>query len=153
MCLCSNLSFVFKPPCHVMLALHLIEGKLFGKGKKSCLLIRCNSVVVTDFRLWETLESTMRFREEKTKAGESCQELFVRLRELARIPPTEHTVETVLEVIVLEQFLLMITSEIRVWVWERDRKSAAEAPRLAEVYMSARQDQRAFSNANTVAAA
>lgn len=71
----------------------------------------------------------------------------------ARIPPTEHTVETVTEVILLEQFLLMITSEIRVWVWERDRKSAAEAAHLAEVYMSARQDQRAFSNANTLAAA
>uniref|UniRef100_A0A4W5NT55 SCAN box domain-containing protein n=1 Tax=Hucho hucho TaxID=62062 RepID=A0A4W5NT55_9TELE len=97
----------------------------------------------------------MRFREAKTKAGESPQELFVCLRELARrwIPPTEHTLETVRDVIVLELFLLMITSEIRVWVWERDPKSAAEAARLAEVYMSARQDQQAFSNTNTVAAA
>uniref|UniRef100_A0A673XH14 SCAN box domain-containing protein n=1 Tax=Salmo trutta TaxID=8032 RepID=A0A673XH14_SALTR len=79
------------------------------------------------------------YREAKTKSGESPQEWFVRLQELAWrwITPTEHTVETVLDVIVLEQFLQMVAPEITVWVWERNPKSAAEVARLRGLHICA----------------
>uniref|UniRef100_A0A672IMJ7 SCAN box domain-containing protein n=1 Tax=Salarias fasciatus TaxID=181472 RepID=A0A672IMJ7_SALFA len=69
-----------------------------------------------------------RFRDERVRARETPHELYVHFRDMARwwIPPEEHTVDTVIDVVLIEQFLHMLATEIRVWVWERDPKSASE---------------------------
>lgn len=46
------------------------------------------------------------------------------------------------ETIILEQFLRMVNPELEIWIKEHDTKTAEDAARLAEVFMSARRGSR-----------
>ncbi len=77
--------------------------------------------------------------------------LNVRLKDLFDkwVKPETATVKEISELLILE-FLRMVGPELEVWIRERDPKSAEEAARLAEVFMSARSGSRrtAFSRDN-----
>uniref|UniRef100_A0A672IJB0 SCAN box domain-containing protein n=1 Tax=Salarias fasciatus TaxID=181472 RepID=A0A672IJB0_SALFA len=99
--------------------------------------------------LAEFLKRSIRQSESaRMRAGETPHELYVRLRDMARrwIPPEEHTVDMVIDVVVMEQFLHMLAPEMRVWVRERDPNTASDVAHLVEIYMSARQDPGAPRN-------
>jgi hypothetical protein len=73
----------------------------------------------------------MRFREEKTEAGGNPLRNCLCVSG-SWIPPTEHPVETVPDVVVLEQFLLMIPSEIRVWVFGKGIRSLLQRRHVSQ---------------------
>nr|XP_054592943.1 uncharacterized protein LOC129159773 [Nothobranchius furzeri] len=81
-----------------------------------------------------------RFRSTEVEAGETPKELYVRLKELYDkwIHPQGKTVKDIGEMIVLEQFLRMLSPELQVWVREHDPPSASKAASLAEVFVAAR---------------
>lgn len=85
-----------------------------------------------------------RFRSLKIEPGETPRELYVRLNELfskwAR--PEKSTVKEISETIILEQFLRMVNPELEIWIKEHDTRTAEDAARLAEVFMSARRESR-----------
>lgn len=85
-----------------------------------------------------------RFRATDILPGESPKELYVRLKELFSkwIKPEQSTVHEISEVIIMEQFMRMMSMEMQVWIKEHDPKTAEEAARLAEVYLTARQGPR-----------
>lgn len=70
---------------------------------------------------------------------ESPKELYVRLNELYGkwIQPRNKSVEEIGELIIMEQFLRMLSPELQVWVKEHGPKSAAEASTLADVFVAA----------------
>ncbi len=81
-----------------------------------------------------------KFRSWKVDPTESPKELYSRLKELFGkwIQPKRKTVEEVSEIIILEQYLRMLSPELQVWVRERDPRTAAEAASLADVFVAAR---------------
>lgn len=52
--------------------------------------------------------------------------------------PKSKSIEEVGEVIILEQYLRMLSPELQVWVREHDPKSASQAAKLADVFVAAR---------------
>lgn len=70
-----------------------------------------------------------RFRSTDIDTGESPKELYVRLKELYGkwIQPKGKTVG---EIIILEQYLQMLSPELLVWIREHDPSTAAEAASL-----------------------
>lgn len=78
---------------------------------------------------------------------------FVRLKELYGkwIQPKSKSVEEIEEIIVMEQFLRMLSPEPQVWVKEHCPKSAAEASTLADVYLAARKKDQSWSNVGWMA--
>ncbi|KAL1254106.1 hypothetical protein QQF64_016335 [Cirrhinus molitorella] len=81
-----------------------------------------------------------RFRSLDVESFESPKELYVRLKELyvKWMQPKSKSVEDIGEVIILEQYLRMLSSELQVWVREHDPKSALQAANLADVFVAAR---------------
>ncbi|KAL0147249.1 hypothetical protein M9458_057442 [Cirrhinus mrigala] len=67
------------------------------------------------------------------------KELYIRLKELFGkwIQPKGKTVEEMSEILILEQYLRMLSPEQQVWIRERDPKTAAEAASLADVFVAA----------------
>uniref|UniRef100_A0AAR2L7V2 SCAN box domain-containing protein n=1 Tax=Pygocentrus nattereri TaxID=42514 RepID=A0AAR2L7V2_PYGNA len=65
--------------------------------------------------------------------------LYVRLKELIAkwTKPEEHSVQQMSEILILEQFMRMVSPDMAVWIKEHDPGTAEEAARLAEVYISA----------------
>lgn len=49
------------------------------------------------------------------------------------------------ELLILEQFLRTMDSEIELWISERDSKSAEDAARQAEVFLSARSGSKTLA--------
>lgn len=80
-----------------------------------------------------------RFRSLDVRPEESPKELYVRLKELYGkwIQPQGKTVHDTGEMIILEQYLRMLSLELQVWVKEHDPKSAAQTAALAEVFVAA----------------
>lgn len=81
-----------------------------------------------------------RFRSLEVGPLESPRELYVRLKELYGkwMQPKSKSVEEVSEVIILEQYLRMLSPELQVWVREHDPKTASEAATLSDVFVAAR---------------
>ncbi|KAG1933522.1 gag-pol fusion protein [Pimephales promelas] len=81
-----------------------------------------------------------RFRSLEIEPDETPKELYVRLKELYEkwVQPKGKTVEAVAEVIILEQYLRMLSPELQVWVREHNPSSAVEAASLADVFVAAR---------------
>ncbi|XP_060780910.1 uncharacterized protein LOC132888832 [Neoarius graeffei] len=79
---------------------------------------------------------------------ESPKELYVRLKELYGkwIQPKGKTIHDVSEMIILEQYLRMVSPELQVWIKEHDPASAMEAARLADVFVAARKKGQPWSH-------
>ena len=81
-------------------------------------------------RRYDISEETyrQRFRGERRKAEEAYVELSARLRDLAgKWMAVGHTVEEVLEKLVVEQLVNTMPAELRIWVAERKPKTGLEA--------------------------
>uniref|UniRef100_A0A8C1KT19 Gypsy retrotransposon integrase-like protein 1 n=1 Tax=Cyprinus carpio TaxID=7962 RepID=A0A8C1KT19_CYPCA len=81
-----------------------------------------------------------KFRSLSVDPSESPIELYNRLKELFGkwIQPKRKRVEEVSEILILEQYLRMLSPELQVWIRERDPRTAAEAASLADVFVAAR---------------
>ncbi|XP_028305626.1 uncharacterized protein LOC114465064 [Gouania willdenowi] len=88
-----------------------------------------------------------RFRSLEIHAGESPKELYARLKELyvKWIEPKSKTIHDIGEVIILEQYLRMLSPELQVWIKERDPKTALKAAELADVFVAAREQGQTSS--------
>uniref|UniRef100_A0A3B3HUH3 CCHC-type domain-containing protein n=1 Tax=Oryzias latipes TaxID=8090 RepID=A0A3B3HUH3_ORYLA len=88
-----------------------------------------------------------RFRSLDVNLDESPKELYARLKELyvKWIQPQGKTTQEIGEIIILEQYLRMLSPELQVWIKEHDPKSAAEAATLAEVFVAARKSGQPWS--------
>ncbi|XP_024120464.1 zinc finger protein 232, partial [Oryzias melastigma] len=86
-----------------------------------------------------------RFREPDIRPSESPREFYNRLKDLYNkwIQPDKLTKEQVGEIII-EQFYRSLSPELRVWVKERDPKSAQEAALLVETFLAARRGSKAY---------
>ncbi len=81
-----------------------------------------------------------RFHSLDVESLECPKELYVRLKELYGkwMQPKSKSVEEVGEVIILEQYLGMLSPELQVWVREHDPQSASQVATLADVFVAAR---------------
>ena len=88
-----------------------------------------------------------RFRSLEVHAGESPKELYARLKELYGkwVEPKGKTIHDIGEIIILEQYLRMLSPELQVWIRERDPKTAFKAAELADIFVAARQQGQAWS--------
>ncbi|KAL1271128.1 hypothetical protein QQF64_030146 [Cirrhinus molitorella] len=88
-----------------------------------------------------------RFRFLEVAPSESPKELYARLKELyvKWIRPEGKTVEEIGELIILEQYLRMLSPELQVWIRERGPETAAEAASLADVFVAARGRNQSWS--------
>ena len=81
-----------------------------------------------------------RFRAAKRKEGEAYAELATRFSDLfVKWMGGCDTVEKIAEKVVVEQLLNSMPSDLRIWLSERKPETAAEAGRLADDYLLARQ--------------
>lgn len=80
--------------------------------------------------------------------NESPKKLYVRIKELYGkwIQPKDKTVQEIGEVIIMEQYLRMLSPELQVWIKEHNPKSAAEAASLADVFVAARHKGQLWSH-------
>ncbi|KAG1936368.1 gag-pol fusion protein [Pimephales promelas] len=83
-----------------------------------------------------------RFRSSEILPDENPRELYVRLKDLFSkwVKPERCTIQQLSELIILEQFMRMINSDMAVWIKEHDPATAEEAAKLAETYLAARQE-------------
>ncbi|XDV11138.1 hypothetical protein PO909_000156 [Leuciscus waleckii] len=83
-----------------------------------------------------------RFRSSEILPDENPRELYVRLKDLFSkwVKPETCTIQQLSELIILEQFMRMISSDMAVWIKEHDPATAEEAAKLAETYLAARQE-------------
>ncbi|XP_026065997.1 uncharacterized protein LOC113048415 isoform X2 [Carassius auratus] len=88
-----------------------------------------------------------RFRSLEVESSESPNELYARLKELYGkwIRPKGKTIEEIGEIIILEQYLRMLSPELQVWIRERGPDTAAEAASLADVFVAARGRNQSWS--------
>lgn len=72
--------------------------------------------------------------------------MYIRLKERYGkwIRPRDKTVDEVGEMIILEQYLGILSPELQFWVRERDPRSAAEAASLADVFVAARRKNQSW---------
>ncbi|KAL7869541.1 hypothetical protein AOLI_G00135290 [Acnodon oligacanthus] len=61
------------------------------------------------------------------------------------IKPEQKPVKDISEMMILEQFLRMVNTEMEVWIKERNSKTTEEAAQLAEVFISARRSKGSCS--------
>ena len=92
----------------------------------------------------------LKFRSVEVEPHESPKELYVRLKGLFGkwIQPGFKTVEEVGELIILEQYLRMVSPELQVELKEHAQNSASEAADLASVYMAAQRKDQPWSYAS-----
>ena len=82
-----------------------------------------------------------RFRSTKLKAGESVTESLARIRDLAgKWMKSAKTKEEVIDLVLMEQLLMMLPENVRLFVKERKPKTSAEASKLADDYIVARKE-------------
>ncbi|XP_029918509.1 zinc finger protein 202-like [Myripristis murdjan] len=88
-----------------------------------------------------------RFRSLEVKPGESPKELYCRLKELFGkwTQPKGKTVQEISEILILEQYLRMLSPELQVWIREHGPSSASEAAALADVFVAARKKSQPWS--------
>ena len=88
-----------------------------------------------------------RFRSSDVEVGETPKELYVRLKELYQkwIQPKDKTVKDVGEIIIMEQYLRMLSPELQIWIKEHDPPTAARAAELADVFVAARRKGQPWS--------
>lgn len=88
-----------------------------------------------------------RFRSLDVNPAESSKELYARLKELyvKWVHPEDKTVQDIGEIIILEQYLRMLSPELQVWIKEHNPPSAAEAAKLADVFVAARKKGQPWS--------
>ncbi|KAJ8246605.1 hypothetical protein GJAV_G00253360, partial [Gymnothorax javanicus] len=88
-----------------------------------------------------------RFRSLEVNPDESPKELYARLKELYGkwIQPKGKTTHEIGEMIILEQYLRMLSLELQVWIREHDPGSAMEAAKLADVFVAARKRGQPWS--------
>uniref|UniRef100_A0A3B3Z4U7 CCHC-type domain-containing protein n=1 Tax=Poecilia mexicana TaxID=48701 RepID=A0A3B3Z4U7_9TELE len=81
-----------------------------------------------------------RFRSLQVELEETPKELYIRLKELyvKWVQPKGKTVGQINEIIILEQYLRMLSPELQVWIKEHNPKTAMEAAELADVFVAAR---------------
>ena len=80
-----------------------------------------------------------RFRAASRKPEESYHELVIRMQNLQKKWMRDCTsLEEVFDMLVMEQLINMMPSDLRVWIRERRPKSTLEAGELADQYMQAR---------------
>eukprot|EP00731_Ephydatia_muelleri_P007213 Em0003g1461a len=92
-------------------------------------------------RRYDISEQTyrQRFRDAVMKKDETVSELNVRLIDLfLKWTKGCKTVEQLRDLMILEQLVNTLQTEVRVWVTERNPKTSAEAAKLADDYLSAR---------------
>ncbi|XP_014835598.1 PREDICTED: zinc finger protein 394-like, partial [Poecilia mexicana] len=90
-----------------------------------------------------------KFRATSIPAGETPTETYHRLRGLYRrwIRPDQHSKEDIGELIIQEQLLSVLPSDVRTWVKEHEPEDGLTAAKLALQYMNARRGGAArFSN-------
>lgn len=88
-----------------------------------------------------------RFRSLEVSPDESPKELYARIKELYGkwIQPKGKTTQEMGEIIMLEQYLRMVSPELQIWVREHDPGSAMEAAKLADVFVVARRKGQPWS--------
>ncbi|XP_023182633.1 uncharacterized protein LOC111606305 [Xiphophorus maculatus] len=81
-----------------------------------------------------------RFRLLQVEPEETPKELYIRLKELyiKWVQTNGKTVEQINEIMILEQYLRMLSPELQVWIKEHNPKTAKEAAELADVFVAAR---------------
>ncbi|XP_035984223.1 uncharacterized protein LOC118557859 [Fundulus heteroclitus] len=81
-----------------------------------------------------------RFRLLQVEPEETPKELYIRLKELyvKWVQPNGKTVEQINEIMILEQYLRMLSPELQIWIKEHNPKTAKEAAELADVFVAAR---------------
>ncbi|KAL3968079.1 hypothetical protein ACER0C_030112 [Sarotherodon galilaeus] len=92
-----------------------------------------------------------RFRSLEVRLDENPKELYARLKDLYGkwIQPKGKTNQEIGEIIILEQYLRMLSPELQVWIREHNPSSAAKAAELAEVFVAARRKGQPWTcNAN-----
>lgn len=89
------------------------------------------------------------FRTAEVKGEETPKELYVRLRDLYRrwLEPQKRSKEEIGELIIMEQFLRLLSPDLQVWLKERDPKTAEEASSLADVFVAARRKNEPWTYA------
>ncbi|KAL0182353.1 hypothetical protein M9458_021728, partial [Cirrhinus mrigala] len=89
-----------------------------------------------------------RFRAMEVLEDETPKELYVRLKDLYQkwVRPAEKTTQQVGEMVILEQFLRMLSPDLQTWVKEHGPATAEEAAQLAEVFVAARRRAEPWSN-------
>ncbi|XP_038159597.1 uncharacterized protein LOC119795516 isoform X2 [Cyprinodon tularosa] len=88
-----------------------------------------------------------RFRSLQVEPEETPKELYTRLKELYGkwVQPKGKTVEQINEIMILEQYLRMLSPELQVWIKEHNPKTAKEAAELADVFVAARRKNSSWA--------
>ncbi|XP_039608974.1 uncharacterized protein LOC120528972 [Polypterus senegalus] len=81
----------------------------------------------------------IRFRSVEWEHGQSPKELLALLKELCTkwLQPDKHTVDQIIDFVLLEQLLQVFDGRLRTWVEEHRPKTSKEAADLAEVFLAA----------------
>lgn len=89
-----------------------------------------------------------RFRSLDVDLNESPKELYARVKELYGkwVQPKGKTVQEISEMMILEQYLRMLSPELQVWIKEHAPGSAMKAAELADVFVAARKKGQPWSN-------
>lgn len=86
------------------------------------------------------------FGEPHIHPNENLREFYNRLKDLYDkwIPPEKRTKEQVGEILILEQFCHFLSSELRVWVMERDPHSTREETQILEIFLADQQVSKSY---------
>ncbi|XP_063062598.1 zinc finger protein 449-like [Engraulis encrasicolus] len=87
-----------------------------------------------------------RFRDPGIQSTETPREFHHRLKDLFQkwIKPERRTVEEIVDLLILEQFLRSLSPEVRTWVKEHDPRTGSRAAELVEAFLAARRGSQDF---------